>query len=325
MTKMKKLINNVILGDAFEIINEMNDNSIDLILTDPPYFLDKLDDKWSHDNVKKGKSSVGVVKNLPVGMKFTPKQSYNAYNWFYEISKKFIRVLKPGGWLISFSHPRLYHRFACAVEDSGFYLRDTFIWLYTQNQPKAFSLKHFLKTAEKELIDLLKVYKVPKIKSCFEPIIVAQKPPEGSLLENFKKYKVGLFNTSVKIGEEKFPANVLSTENINPIIDKYFLIEKPDKVEKGAFNDHPSVKPLKLCKFLIELSTIPGAIVLDPFMGSGTTILASILTGRKYIGIEINEHYYKIALERIKNIQIIKTTFEGNLILKEKQINKILF
>ena len=188
---MKDLVNRVILGNAFKVVKQIENNAIDLVLTDPPYFLDKLDNKWLHDNVKKGKSSLGVVKNLAVGMKFDPKQSYNAYNWFHQISQEFIRVLKPGGWLLAFSHPRLYHRFACAAEDAGFYLRDTFIWLYTQNQPKAFSLQHFLKDEEKdkELIELLKVYKVPKVKSCFEPIIVAQKPPKGSLLENFKQYK----------------------------------------------------------------------------------------------------------------------------------------
>ena len=180
-------------------------------------------------------------------------------------------------------------------------MRDTFIWLYTQNQPKAFSLQHFLKDEEKdkELIELLKVYKVPKVKSCFEPIIVAQKPPEDSLLENFKKYKVGLFNTSVKLGDNKFVANVMSTVSIEPDIDKYFLVEKPKKVEKGSYNDHPSVKPLSLCKTLIELTTLPDAIVFDPFMGSGTTILASILTNRRYIGVEIEEHYYNIALRRV--------------------------
>jgi site-specific DNA-methyltransferase (adenine-specific) len=303
---MKDLINQVILGNAFEIINQIEDNTIDLILTDPPYFLDKLDDKWSHDNVKKGEASVGVVKNLPVGMKYDPQQSYKAYEWFYKISKDFIRILKPGGWLLVFSHPRLYHRFACAAEDVGFHLRDTFIWLYTQNQPKAFSLKHFLKEEEQdnELANLLEVYKVPKVKSCFEPIIVAQKPPEGSLLENFKKYKVGLFNTSVKFGDGKFPANVISTDSIEPRIDKYFLIEKPKKEEKGSYNDHPSVKPVELCKILIELTTLPDAIVLDPFMGSGTTILASILTNRRYIGVELNEHYYNIAMKRISELKV---------------------
>jgi len=298
---MKELVNKIILGDAFEIMKQIEDNTIDLVLTDPPYFLDRLDNKWAHEDVEKGRSSSGVVKNLPVGMKFDPKQSYEAYNWFYKVSGEVIRVLKPGGWLLAFSHPRLYHRFACAAEDVGFHLRDTFIWLYTQNQPKAFSLQHFLKDEEKdtELMELLKVYKVPKVKSCFEPIIVAQKPPEGSLLENFKKYKVGLFNTSVKLGDNKFPANVMSTESIEPDIDKYFLVEKPKKVERGSYNDHPSVKPLELCKILIELTTLPNAIVFDPFIGSGTTILASILTNRRYLGVEINEHYYNIAVKRI--------------------------
>jgi len=84
---MKDLVNRVILGNAFKVVKQIENNAIDLVLTDPPYFLDKLDNKWLHDNVKKGKSSLGVVKNLPVGMKFDPKQSYNAYNWFHQISQ----------------------------------------------------------------------------------------------------------------------------------------------------------------------------------------------------------------------------------------------
>jgi len=298
---MNNLINKIILGDAFGVMKQIDYNTIDLILTDPPYFLDKLDQKWSHEDVIKGKSSSGIVKNLPIGMKFDSKQSYKAYDWFYEASRELIRVLKPGGWLLAFSHPRLYHRFACAAEDAGFYLRDTFIWLYTQNQPKAFSLQHFLKEEERdsELVELLKVYKVPKVKSCFEPIIVAQKPPEGSLLENFRKYRVGLFNTSVRFGDDKFPANVMSIESIESNIDKYFWVEKPKREEKGGYNDHPSVKPLSLCKTLIELTTLPDAIVFDPFMGSGTTIIACILSSRQYIGVEIEEYYYNIAIRRI--------------------------
>jgi DNA modification methylase len=300
---MNNFINQIILGDASKVLEELEENTIDLVLTDPPYFLDKLDENWKHENVKKGKLSSGIVKNLPVGMKFSPQQSYKAYNWFLDIIGKIIRVLKPGGWFLSFSYPRIFHRFACAVEDAGFHLRDIFIWIYTQNQPKAFSLNHFLKEQDEEMKELLRIYKVPKVKSCFELIIVAQKPPEGTLLENFKKYKVGLFNTSLIQGENKFPSNIITTEKINPIFDKYFLIDKPGKKEKGYYNDHPSVKPIKLCKFLIELTTLENAIVLDPFMGSGTTIIASILSKRNYIGVEISKHYFNIAKRRIEEMK----------------------
>ncbi|MCS7181232.1 MAG: site-specific DNA-methyltransferase [bacterium] len=300
---MRDLLNKIILGDTFKIIDDIQSNFIDLILTDPPYFLDKLDANWKHEEVQKGKFSVGIVKNLPIGMKFSSEQGKEFYKWFFEISKRFYRILKPGGWLLVFSYPRLYHRLTCAIEDAGFHIRDCFIWLYTQNQPKAFSLNHFFYEKDEKLKKLLKIYKVPKVKSCFEPIVVSQKPPEGTLLENFKKYKVGLFNTSITQGANKFPANVMTTGKVNPMIDNYFLIEKPTKQEKGEYNDHPSVKPLNLCKFLIELTTIEKAVVFDPFMGSGTTIIACILSKRNYIGIEINEHYFEIAEKRINEIK----------------------
>ena len=62
-----------------------------------------------------------------------------------KISKEIFRILKPGGFFFSFASPRLYHRMTCAIDDAGFEIRDSFIWLYTQNQPKAMSLNHFVK------------------------------------------------------------------------------------------------------------------------------------------------------------------------------------
>jgi len=63
---------------------------------------------------------------------------------------------------------------------------------------------------------------------------------------------------------------------------------------------HPCEKPIELMKKLIENSTNKGEVVLDPFMGTGATIIASIQSNRKYIGIEIDEHYYNIVQDRIK-------------------------
>ena len=65
-------------------------------------------------------------------------------------------------------------------------------------------------------------------------------------------------------------------------------------------NTHPTVKPVKLMEYLITLITPPNGIVLDPFLGSGTTALAALNLGRFFIGIELNEEYCEIARRRIE-------------------------
>lgn len=77
-------------------------------------------------------------------MKLDPQQGRRFYEWYAQVTQAVCRVLKPGGFFFSFSSPRLYHRLTCAVEDTGFLIRDTFLWVYLQNQPKAMSLNHFI-------------------------------------------------------------------------------------------------------------------------------------------------------------------------------------
>ncbi|HBO84380.1 MAG TPA: hypothetical protein DD641_05300 [Deltaproteobacteria bacterium] len=212
-----------------------------------------------------------------------------------------------------------------AIDDAGLLIRDCFIWLYTQNQPKAMSLNHFIEklNEDKEIKDTLKNqlngWKTPQIKSCFEPIVMAQKETEGTFLNNFRKYNVGLLNTNVKIGQDMFPSNVVSTDKINEVVDKCFLISKPDKKEKGDFNAHRTVKPLSLCEYIINLTTYSNeAIVLDPFAGSGTTLVAAKKLGRKFIGIDINKEYIEVSQRRIK--QTNTTYFILNDIKAERQL-----
>ena len=134
--------------------------------------------------------------------------------------------------------------------------------------------------------------------------MMAQKEPEKTFLENMLKYNVGLINTNVKIGENMFPSNVVTTESIEGNTDKYFLLPKPNKEEKGEFNIHKTVKPLAICEYLIKLTTFSEeAVVLDPFIGSGTTAVAAKKLGRKYIGIDTNREYVDIALKRLENIE----------------------
>lgn len=300
-------LDKIVCADALEILPQLPSESVDLVLTDPPYFLDKLDNEWTPERAARRYYQSQAVFHLPPGMKFDPAQGQRMYEWYLAVSRELYRVLKPGGFFFSFASPRLYHRVAAAIEDAGFHIRDCFLWLYTQNQPKAMTLYHFIERmelsedAKAELKQRLAGWKTPQVKSCFEPIVVAQKPYEGTFLENFLRHGVGLFNTEVRIGQNMFPANVLLVEGVEAALDKYFLIPKPSVEERGAFNQHPTTKPLTLCEYLIRLSTVEGAVVLDPFIGSGTTAVAAHNLKRRFIGIEINPEYVAIAERRLQN------------------------
>ena len=299
-------LNQIIHADAMEVLSRLEENSVDVVLTDPPYFLDKLDNNWDVQKVS-SKRNQQTVKSLPAGMKFDREQGKKFYDWYYKVSQEILRVLKPGGFFFSFSSPRLYHRMACAMDDAGLELRDMFMWLYTQNQPKAMSVAHFIRRmnvdeeTKTNLLQRLSGWKTPQIKSCFEPIAMGQKPTVGTYLQNMTQFEVGLMNTDIRIGNNMYPANVFTVDNINEIIDKTFLLPKPTKAEKAEHNDHKTVKPLAVCEYLLKLSAFsPQAVVLDPFVGSGTTAVAAKRLGIRYIGIELNEKYVEISRARLK-------------------------
>jgi len=306
--KNNSFINKIILGDSLEILSQIEDNSIDVVLTDPPYFLDKLDNNWSYEKVENGRNQQ-TIKSLPAGMKFDRKQGQDFYKWYLKISQQIHRVLKPGGFFFSFSSPRLYHRMASAVDDAGLEIRDCFLWLYTQNQAKAMSVDHFINKMNKSeeeknsLKKKFKGWKTPQLKSCFEPIVMAQKSADKTYLNNMLKNDIGLVNTSIRVGDNMFPANILTVDNINEVIDKSFLIGKPTKKEKGDFNDHKTVKPLKICEHIIRLTAFyKDAVILDPFIGSGTTAVATKKLGLNYIGIDVNPEYVKISEKRLREL-----------------------
>ncbi|MCK4745028.1 site-specific DNA-methyltransferase [Candidatus Parcubacteria bacterium] len=317
--KNKKKINKIILGDSLEVLKNIESNSIDVVLTDPPYFLDKLDNNWKYDNVNNNKNQQ-VIKSLPSGMKFDREQGKKFYSWYFKIAKEIFKILKPGGFFFSFSSPRLYHRMASAVDDAGMDIRDCFLWLYTQNQAKAMSLNHFIEKLDitsknkERLKNKFKGWKTPQLKSCFEPIVMAQKSVDGTFLNNMIKNDIGLLNTEIKVGDNMFPANILTVDNVNEIIDKAFLIKKPKKEERGDFNIHKTVKPLALCEHIIKLTAFyKDAVVLDPFVGSGTTAVAAKKLGLNYIGIDINPEYIDISLERLNGICKIDRKVKQNI------------
>lgn len=243
-------------------------------------------------------------------MKFDAKQGKEFENFSRKLGTEAMRILKPGGFLLSFSAPRLYHRLAVGIEDSGFEIRDMMQWLYTQNQMKAMGLTRSIpKLFEKGIIDesfdienlkeQLLSWKTPQMKSCFEPVLVAQKPREGTFLENWAKYGVGLVNVKSGVGEEgnMDTSNVVSTDHISDIVDRTFLVGKPTKKEKGV-TTHVSVKPLDMMKHLVEITVPEGGLVLDPFNGSGTTGIGALQAGRNFLGFEKDTGYFEQSLVR---------------------------
>lgn len=281
----------IFIGDVLQILPTLGEETVHLIVTDPPYFLDKMDSAWKPSDLDKTTKSQQVT-SLPGGMKFSADQGKRFYDWYFLVCKELYRIAKPGAFFFSFSSPRLYHRMTCAMEDAGFLIKDQFMWLYTQTQPKAMSVSRFDSSIPSN-------WKTPQIKSCFEPIAVAQKPPDGTLYQNFAKHGVGLFNSDVKLGDNMFPANVVSDEEISSEIDKYFLVKKPSKKEKGEFNTHKTVKPVAVCEYLIQLASQEGQMVFDPFLGSGTTVLAAQGFHRAWSGCEINQEYAEIIKKRL--------------------------
>ena len=297
----------ILHNDCLIELEKLQDNSIDCVITDPPYFIDKLDNAWSSTEIKNDKKN-SHIKHLPKGMKFDKSQVKNLYDYYLELSKLLFRKMKPGAYFLSFSSPRLYHAIAMSCEIAGFEIRDMINWVYTQSMPKGMSVSHIIEkmdiTPEEKaaLKEEYKDFKTPQIRSCFEPICVAMKPIGNStFIKNELQFKTGLLNFSQKVGanNDRVPANIITTEEYTESYDKNFLVCKPNKAEKGENNTHITVKPIQLMEHLIKLFSKEGALIIDPFLGSGTTALACKNTKRRCIGIELNEEYFKISQSRL--------------------------
>jgi DNA modification methylase len=109
-------------GDCLEILKTLPDNSVDAVITDPPYGLSFMGKKWDYD-----------VPSV-------------------EIWQECLRVLKHGGYLLSFAGTRTQHRMACNIEDAGFEIRDLIMWTYGMGFPKSLNLeKQLTKNIEQQL------------------------------------------------------------------------------------------------------------------------------------------------------------------------------
>ena len=278
-------------ANCLDVLKEMAESSIHLVVTDPPYFLDGLDSKW-----KKGKSGprgTGAIGGLPIGMKFDRMQGKRLQEFLDPINEQLLRVLKPGGFMLMFSAPRLFHRMAISADDAGFEIRDQYAWHFLKRaQFKAFTLDHFVQkridmTDEVKdcAIRCLDGRRTPQLRPQFESILCAQKPREGTFIDNWLRHGTGLIDA-----KQTLTGRVPST------------IMKVEKPERASYNGHLTPKPVRLCEHLIRLFSCEGQTVLDPFVGSGTTCVAAQKAHRHSIGIDLNPEYIEIARQRVEKI-----------------------
>jgi site-specific DNA-methyltransferase (adenine-specific) len=272
--------------DCLVAFQRLRDNSVDFIATDPPYFLDGMDNEWSDKELKKKQSKAGAIGGLPVGMKFDPEQGKRLEHFFERVSNNALRVLKPGGFMVAFSQGRLFHRLAIGAENAGFEIRDMLVWEHNGGQGKAFTQDHFVRKMkipadEKErIIRKLQNRRTPQLRPKFEAVLLAQKPKQGTFVENWLEWRTGLIETQFDVQQSTV-----------------FHYKKP---HKAKLIDHMTVKPIDLMTRLIEVFSVKGQTVLDPFLGSGSTGVAALEAGRKFIGFEIEKRYFDMAAKRLK-------------------------
>ena len=264
-------LNKIYNMDCLEGMRLIDDRSIDLTVTSPPY-----------DNLR---TYNGNIEQW-------------SFEKFQAIAKELYRVTKPGGvvvWIvadatINGSETGTSFRQALYFKEVGFNLHDTMIW-----NKGGFSAVGALKTRYAPVFDYMFILTKGKIKT-FNPIKDKPNKHSGKLIHKTKRLEDG----SIKKGTPYISSEYGQRYNIWDIF--------PQR-QRGK-DCHPAPFPEQLARDHILSWSNEGDIVLDPFIGSGTTAIACINTNRNYIGFEIDKHYCDIANERIQKALAEKAVSE---------------
>ncbi|MBQ0058301.1 MAG: DNA adenine methylase [Bacteroidales bacterium] len=240
----------VLHADSRDIIKRIPDNSIDFILTDPPYNL--------------GQHSTG---NIPLPGRSAMNNDvaewdmidFNPEEW----ADEFIRILKPTGNLFIFTSYNQLGRWYNAL-DHRFDTSNFMIWHKTNPAPKIFKAG-FLNSCE-------------MIFTCWN---------------------------------KKHTWNFISQAEMHNFIESPICM-KPERLSDPK---HPAQKPISILKKMIEIASNKDDIIFDPFMGVGSTGVAALELGRRFIGVELDETYFNAAKKRVD--EAIKTTFTAQQMLNQ--------
>lgn len=212
------------------------------------------------------------------------------------------RLLVPGGTLLAFGHARTFHRLAAGLEDAGFEVRRTLAWLRAQDLVKAARLSTL--TGREDLAGW-----GTSLRSTWEPVIVCHRPhPEGFKGAALEHGAAGLHLGAAGLtADGGWPADVVVDQHVARELGEtraaYFYAAKADTNDRSqdghAPNEHPTVKPLDLMRWLLELVRRPGTTrVLDPFAGSGTTLVAAARLGYDVVGVEREARWVQLCGRR---------------------------
>lgn len=299
----KTPLNEILIGDCREVMKSLPENYVSACITDPPYNYEFIGHKWDDSEIQRrmerinSKENKTLVKNIPYGSglaggvrneRWYERNRNNILDyekWCYEWGEELFRICKPGATVLVFNSTRTVAHVQIALESAGFYARDIVVYKRPSGIPKGVNIKQQLEKKGYENSE-----KWDGWHSClrneWEAICVLQKPIVNNYLETLLEYGTGLFYTKDNFGG--FQSNIL--EGI-----------QRDKNED--FNVHCTVKPIALMRKLVEIF-VPrseDSILIDPFAGSGTTLLAAKELGISYVGVEIVPEYIEIINKRLDN------------------------
>lgn len=227
----------LICGNSRDVIKRIPDNSIDFILTDPPYNI--------------GKHSTG---NIPLPGRTPMNNDVADWDWIdfhpEEWAEEFIRILKPTGNLFIFTtYNQIGKWYDCL--DHRFDASNFMIWHKTNPAPKIFQAG-FLNSCE-------------MVFTCWN---------------------------------KKHTWNFISQKEMHNFVESPICM-RPERLSNPK---HPAQKPVSILRKMLQIASNPGDIVFDPFMGVGSTGVAALEMGRKFIGVELDKIYYQASRSRIEAI-----------------------
>lgn len=325
------------LGDCLEVLKTMPDNSVDAVVCDPPYGLSFMGRKWDYDvpSVEVWADCLRVLK--PGGHLLAFAGTRTQHRMAVRIEDAGFEIRDMIAWVYGSGFPKSLD-VSKAIDKAAGAVREvigqrtTGIGTGGGSTPVMGDGNRDITAPATEAARQWQGWGTA-LKPALEPITVARKPLVGTVAENVLQYGTGAMNIDgCRVGSEstrrpvgkplnggaygsdrndretldaiggsdsgRWPANLIH-DGSQEVLARFFYCAKANKRDRGEGNDHPTVKPADLMAYLCRLVTPPGGVVLDPFMGSGSTGKAAVREGFRFIGIEREAEYLEIARARI--------------------------